>query len=189
MSRYRILSFDGGGIRGLLSLILLERLERAVPGWIDRADLLAGTSTGGVVANNPSMAALALTQDHRAFGPRPPPHDRLRLFSLGTGQSLVRIEGDRLDWGYSQWTRPLIDLMLDGVAGVADYQCRQILGRGYFRLAPVFPAGTAFPMDAVRRIPELVAFAGSVDLADAVRWLRREWCPTPRPRQRGASIP
>lgn len=31
---YRILSFDGGGIRGLLSLILLQRIERSFPaGW------------------------------------------------------------------------------------------------------------------------------------------------------------
>ena len=48
--QYRILSFDGGGIRGLLSLILLERLEKEVPGWLDKAELLAGTSTGGIIA-------------------------------------------------------------------------------------------------------------------------------------------
>ncbi|MBM4155926.1 MAG: hypothetical protein FJ221_13005, partial [Lentisphaerae bacterium] len=47
---HRILSFDGGGIRGLLTVILLERLEREVQGWIDRADLLAGTSTGALIA-------------------------------------------------------------------------------------------------------------------------------------------
>lgn len=50
MASYRILSFDCGGIRGLLSLILLERLEKALPGWLDKADLLAGTSTGGIIA-------------------------------------------------------------------------------------------------------------------------------------------
>jgi patatin-like phospholipase/acyl hydrolase len=47
MLTYRILSFDGGGIRGLLSLVLLERLEKEVPRWLDKTDLLAGTSTGG----------------------------------------------------------------------------------------------------------------------------------------------
>lgn len=50
MPKYKILSLDGGGIRGLLTAILLERLEEAVPGWLDKADLLAGTSTGGIIA-------------------------------------------------------------------------------------------------------------------------------------------
>ena len=48
--KYRILALDGGGIRGLLTAILLERLEKAVPGWLDRVDFLAGTSTGGILA-------------------------------------------------------------------------------------------------------------------------------------------
>lgn len=50
MTTYRILSLDGGGIRGLLTTVLLERLQEAAPGWLDRVDLLAGTSTGGILA-------------------------------------------------------------------------------------------------------------------------------------------
>src|SRR5438093_10058800 len=47
---YRILSFDGGGIRGLVTLALLKRLEAEIPNLIRGADLLAGTSTGGIIA-------------------------------------------------------------------------------------------------------------------------------------------
>jgi len=47
---YRILTFDGGGIRGMFSLTLIDRIERERPGWIDRADLIAGTSIGGIIA-------------------------------------------------------------------------------------------------------------------------------------------
>jgi patatin-like phospholipase/acyl hydrolase len=50
MAPYRILSLDGGGIRGLISAILLERLEQAHPGFISQVDLFAGTSTGGLLA-------------------------------------------------------------------------------------------------------------------------------------------
>jgi patatin-like phospholipase/acyl hydrolase len=50
MATYRILSLDGGGIRGLLSVLLRDRIEKAIPGWLDKADLLAGTSTGGIIA-------------------------------------------------------------------------------------------------------------------------------------------
>src|ERR1039458_6358290 len=47
---YRILSFDGGGIRGLVTLAILKRLEAQIPNLIKGADLLAGTSTGGIIA-------------------------------------------------------------------------------------------------------------------------------------------
>lgn len=47
---YRILSLDGGGIRGLLTTVVLERLEAKVPGWLDKVDCVAGTSTGGIIA-------------------------------------------------------------------------------------------------------------------------------------------
>ena len=50
MITYRILAFDGGGIRGLLTTVLLERLTKAVPALITKADLLAGTFTGGIIA-------------------------------------------------------------------------------------------------------------------------------------------
>jgi uncharacterized protein len=49
---FRILSFDGGGIRGLLSTLLLRRLidESLVSDLIGRVDMFAGTSTGGLIA-------------------------------------------------------------------------------------------------------------------------------------------
>jgi patatin-like phospholipase/acyl hydrolase len=50
MSPYRILSLDGGGIRGVLTAKLLEGLEMAHPGFLSKVDLLAGTSTGGILA-------------------------------------------------------------------------------------------------------------------------------------------
>jgi patatin-like phospholipase/acyl hydrolase len=47
---YHMLSLDGGGLRGVLTAKLLERLEQAVPGFLERVDMLAGTSTGGILA-------------------------------------------------------------------------------------------------------------------------------------------
>jgi len=136
----------------------------AVDGYID----------GGVFANNPSMAALAQTQDHRALK-TPPRHDRIALLSIGTGTSLMRIERKNLDWGQAQWIKPLLNIMMDGVMGVADYQCRQILGARYHRLAPVFPPDQVIGLDAVDRIPDLVKFAEAVDISEAVKWLKATW--------------
>ena len=305
MAVYRILSIDGGGIRGIISTILLQRLsaEPSLSGWLEKVDLLAGTSTGGllalgiakplnlqvirdlyetkgeiifydswlrcgpgkiieakyditnleielqailgtttlsqlskkvlitafdldgvdpqgqrtwkpklfhnfpgpgsdgnqlaykvgvytaaaptyfpsadgyvdggVFASNPAMCALAQTQDPR-IGDRPALTDVV-LFSLGTGTSLTYITGERHNWGYIQWVKPLIDLMLDGVAGIADYQCKQLLDRAYHRLAPVFPPPMNIPMDGVDQVPEMIDFAGKVDLGPTIQWLKKYW--------------
>lgn len=50
MTTFRILSLDGGGIRGVLSATILERLEADCPGFLESIDLFAGTSTGGILA-------------------------------------------------------------------------------------------------------------------------------------------
>lgn len=49
-SPIRILAVDGGGVGGILPARLLERLHAANPKVIDNADIVAGTSTGGLIA-------------------------------------------------------------------------------------------------------------------------------------------
>jgi patatin-like phospholipase/acyl hydrolase len=308
MAKYRILSLDGGGIRGIVTAIILERLssEKGLTGWLDSVDLIAGTSTGGllalslahgldlqqvrkfyeekgdeifddswlddvidigkiagadydignlarvlknifgqttlgqlrkrvlitafdldneskdplkrswkpklfhnfpgpdtdsaelaykvglyasaaptyfpsvdgyidggVFATNPSMCALAQSQDSR-FKNRPLMDDVV-LLSLGTGTSLVYIKGRELDWGYAQWAKPLINLMLDGITGIADYQCRQILEERYHRLAPTFPPGVSIPMDDVKKVPDMIDFANALNLTKTTEWLKSQW--------------
>jgi patatin-like phospholipase/acyl hydrolase len=309
MATYRILSLDGGGIRGIVSVVLMQRLaaERGLGRWLDRARLVAGTSTGGLIAlglahgidlaelrdlyetrgrsifddswlddlrdlgriagaeygnrglerelrrifgratlgdlkkrvlvpafdldnedrvasrrtwkpklfhnfpgsdsdgktpawkvglytsaaptyfpsvdgyvdggvfaNNPSLCALTQALDRRTRGARTRLDDVV-LLSIGTGNSLVYIEGRKHDWGYARWAKPLVSLILDGVTGIANYQCRQLLEARYHRLAPVFPPGTSLPLDAVARVPEMVAFAEGVDLGETIEFLRRHW--------------
>lgn len=303
--RYSVLSLDGGGVRGIISVVLLERLARepSIAGWLDRVRLLAGTSTGGLIAlgiaagislsdlhrlyredgprifedtladdildlgkligadysteprkqvlsrifgaqtlgdlrrrvlitafdldnadpspqsrhwkpklfhnypgrdsdasqpaykvalytsaaptyfptvdgyvdggvfaPNPSMCALAQTQDLRT-GESVPLQD-VRLLSIGTGEVLQRIEGVALDWGYTQWARPIVDLMLNGTMGIADYQCRQMLRERYHRLAPVLPVDEAYALDDVAKIPAMIAFANRIDLTSTIAWIR-----------------
>jgi patatin-like phospholipase/acyl hydrolase len=308
MSHYRVVSLDGGGIRGIVSLVLMQRLsaEPGLENWLDSVDLLAGTSTGGLIAlglargisladlrdlyetrgqvifddswlddlkdlgriagadydlkglrrelrrlfgdtllrhlrrrvlvtsfdldnqdpdpsrrtwkpklfhnfpgpdsdggqpcwkvglrtsaaptyfpsfegyidgavyaSNPSMCALGQALDSRRS--RPAALEDVVLLSLGTGTSLTYIKGRVVDWGHAQWVRPLVSLMLDGVAGIADFQCRQILGARYHRMAPVFPPHRTFKVDDWRKVGEMVEFAAQVDIAPAARFLRRAW--------------
>ena len=142
----------------------------AVDGYVD----------GGVFANNPSMCALAQSQDTRnAFCPD---LDDIVLLSLGTGTSLTYIKGEKsLNWGYAQWAKPLITLMMDGVNGIAHYQCKQLLGDRYNRLAPVFPPGVSMGLDDVARTPEMVQFANNLlaqkdpGWTKTVAWMKSTW--------------
>jgi patatin-like phospholipase/acyl hydrolase len=50
MSKFRILCLDGGGIRGLYTAVILDRIVTAVPTFLADIHLYAGTSTGGILA-------------------------------------------------------------------------------------------------------------------------------------------
>ena len=300
MARYRILSLDGGGIRGVLTATLLERLEAARPGFLEEIDLFAGTSTGGilalglaagvppaearalyevkglqvfadsivddlkdlgnsvgaqysngglkeallaqfgsktladlprkvlissydldnapaalgmlrtwkakffhnfpgvdsdgdqlvvdvalrtsaapsyfptyqgyvdggVVANNPAMCALAQALDERAA------RQNLRdvvLLSVGTGTYSQYLSAQDADWGWVQWAKPIIDIMLGGSMGLANFQCEQLLGKRYHRLSPMLTE--PIRLDEVREVPRLKALANQVDLTETEKWL------------------
>lgn len=50
MPTFRIISFDGGGVRGALSTRLLKRITDRYPTLINNTDMFAGTSTGSFIA-------------------------------------------------------------------------------------------------------------------------------------------
>src|SRR3989442_1333308 len=177
---YRILSVDGGGIRGLYAAVLLDRLTREVPTLVDGAELVVdvalrtsaaptyfptyqGYIDGAVVANNPAMATLAQALD---AGTGKQALQDVRLFSLGTGVNPAYVAGRELDWGYAQWAKPLIALMVDGMMGVADYQCARLLQQRSFRLAPILPERIG--LDDVDKIPDIVKNPKKRDIRDAI---------------------
>lgn len=303
---YRILTFDGGGIRGIYTAVLLQRLQKEVPGFIGKSDILAGTSTGGIialglaagytpakmvslyrkngakifddsiwddmkdmggligaeygnknlkkmlkqyfgmkklkslkmkvlipsfdigcanldrgipahpwkpkfyhnfagpdsdgdeyvvdvamctsaaptyfpsyhgyidggtVANNPSVAAIAQARSKEAGSNS---LDDIVVLSLGTGTVPTNINrGMNLDWGYTQWAKPLINLMIDGVMGVADYQCKQLLADRYKRLSPKLKKD--IKLDSVKDIPLLIKYANNAKIKTVVDWIKKYW--------------
>ena len=50
MPPYRIMTFDGGGVKGALMATLVKRISDKYPNLLNEVDLFAGTSTGSVVA-------------------------------------------------------------------------------------------------------------------------------------------
>lgn len=78
---FRILSIDGGGIRGLIPALVLTELERQTGRAIaDCFDLIAGTSTGGILA-------LGLTRPGTGGRPKYQAQDLANLY-LKEGQRI-----------------------------------------------------------------------------------------------------
>jgi patatin-like phospholipase/acyl hydrolase len=316
MAIYRILSLDGGGIRGILSATILQELEKQAPGWIKKVDLIAGTSTGGilalglargltpdalrklyydycdkifddswldnlfdlgqavgaqysnknlkklidkvlgpvtlgqlnknvlissfdldnndpdrykrswkpkffhnfagqdaedskmmasdvalytsaapsyfpavdgyvdggVIANNPSMAALAQVLDSRAQIPNRPSLDEVRLLSVGTGKVLnsIRTRRKHLDWGFAQWAKPLLNIMMDGSVGLANFQCKQLLGKAHYRrVNPVLRKAIALDncdkVDDLMKIGKGATTEDRAELRETAAWLKQAW--------------
>ena len=87
---------------------------------------------GGVFAMNPAMCAYAEARRLEDDAPS-------LVLSLGTGQLTRPITfAQASGWGLVEWARPVIDVVLDGVADTVDYQLGQLMPPGmYVRLQPV----------------------------------------------------
>jgi hypothetical protein len=88
---FRILSLDGGGIRGTFTAAFLAEIETRLGRPIaDYFDLIAGTSTGGIIA-----AALSLRE----------PAEKVERFYRDRGPEIFQ---RRPDWTRARWAKPLI---------------------------------------------------------------------------------
>jgi uncharacterized protein len=47
---YHVLAMDGGGIKGVLTARILERIDDVLPSFLNSVELFGGTSTGGLLA-------------------------------------------------------------------------------------------------------------------------------------------
>lgn len=117
---------------------------------------------GGVFANNPSMLAYteaielsrhrkqeqaALSEEFEAFGAAAS-SDKSDIFmlSLGTGRVIKPYHyKEAKSWGMTEWLRPIIDILMQGVSETVDYQMNYVLPTGpdgsrhYIRINPVIP--------------------------------------------------
>lgn len=127
-----------------------------------------GYIDGGVVANNPSMCALAQALHPETGGQK---LRRVTLLSIGTGINPRFLPQENADWGLAQWAPHLISLMIEGNVGLAHYQCQQILGKRYLRINPILPKPIG--LEQVDQIPLLKEVAEKENLDGAIRWLKR----------------
>lgn len=136
-----------------------------------------GYIDGGVFANNPSMVAYAQAISTSSDETKNNDPDHVRLLSIGTGFNRAWIDGDQHDWGLVKWAARMLDLVFDGVTGIADYQLRQILGKErYHRLQIELPP-PEIALDDEGAVDRLDTIANAVDLefTQTREWLRTAW--------------
>lgn len=145
---------------------------------------------GGVMANNPSMCALAQALKAGVA------LDDVRLLSLGTGLNPKFLKGENLNWGALRWLyfktlipalspkvqtsstvnrafRPsdafITELLVEGTMDVAQYQCHQILKERFHRLNPLLQMNgevVRIDLDDADKIGDLLKIAQSAMLKD-----------------------
>jgi patatin-like phospholipase/acyl hydrolase len=165
-------NFAGDDSDGSESAAAVALYTSAAPTYFPSA---GGYVDGGVFANNPAIVALAQAISQRNLPSERAAIDRVALLSVGTGVSLRFIEGEELDWGLIQWAKPIIEILMEGVAGIADYQAMQLLGERYHRVQPVLPHKEKIPLDAVDKIGRMDTIAAEFDLRTTVDWISRHW--------------
>jgi len=154
-----------------------------------------GYIDGGMMANNPSTAAIAVALRHNTDVKI----EDIRVLSIGTGYNPTLIKSGTNNWGVLQWIlnpfqqpkEPLLSILFDGVVEADNYMSREILGDDcYCRLNLMLPTQTA--CDDWRAVPELVNLANSKCsdervneetekvISSTVNWLKRNWFDQPR---------
>jgi hypothetical protein len=114
---------------------LVARATSAAPTYFAPAQIANVSATerfslidGGVFANNP--AACGLVEAYTTL-----PACSYLVASLGTGALTRCIPYRRAkNWGLTQWAKPVLDVVFEGVSSTVDYQLRQLLpAHRYFR--------------------------------------------------------
>ncbi|GAM11192.1 patatin-like protein 1 [Geobacter sp. OR-1] len=106
--------------------------EMALSESLDNIPNAAPMIDGGVFANNP--AACALVEALRLHKVAPTTENMLPLeisnvaiLSLGTGKKTASISyKEGKDWGLAGWAKPLISILMDGVAQTVTYQVETV---------------------------------------------------------------
>ncbi len=131
---------------------------------------------GGVIANNPSTAAIAMARDENGGNQS---IEDMYLLSIGTGFNIYKIKKDTTYWGALEWffhknpSFPLLNILFDGGTEANEYFSKQLLRENYFRLNPKLNKGVA--LDDYTKIPYLLSVAEKFDMNSVFNWVETKW--------------
>ena len=134
MSHFKILSLDGGGIRGAFSAEFLATVEDNVGSPLGQYfDLIVGTSTGGIIAAALALGASArdVSKMYQEHGPEI--FSRQRLTKATLGRRWQRSLAAVARWAFDRWLTPHgadVHALLQPKYGAAPLETalRQVLG-------------------------------------------------------------
>lgn len=121
---------------------------------------------GGIVLNNPSIAAACYASDVLGLD-----IDSVKVLSLGCGFG-VKTGLPKADLGLIYWVQRVNDLFLGGGVRTTEAVADSLFGENHLRINPVLPTELCGSLSATELIPGLFDWADTFDLSDARRWLR-----------------
>jgi len=149
----------------------VARATSAAPTYFEAARVKADDKQvyplidGGVFVNNPALCAYSEARNIKFDNYRnKPTASQMMILSLGTGSSSADHGYEykkSKNWGAIQWVKPIIDIMMSGVADTVDYQLKQIYNavekpEQYIRLAPkLFTADSAMDNASAKNLEAL----------------------------------
>jgi len=146
----------------------VARATSAAPTYFEVARVKSMTNItyplidGGLFANNPALCAYAEARDM----PDNPTAIQMAILSLGTGNVKKAYEYKiAKDWGQLDWIKPVLDIMMSGVAETVDYQLRKIFDsvarpEQYLRIDPKLGDASPDMDDASRQNLDALREAG-----------------------------
>lgn len=128
---------------------------------------------GGVITNNPSMAAIIYTM--KILKPKHSISD-FRILSIGTGNTLNQIGTSTESWGALQWMfspfskvkTPLVSILLND-SSLAHTYCEELLGSNYHRINPILKHN--IEIDEYKKVSLLKSAADNIDLSEEYKFI------------------
>jgi patatin-like phospholipase/acyl hydrolase len=144
----------------------------AAPTYLPSAN---GYIDGGVCANNPSMCAIAQLMDGRTLERRK--LEDILMVSVGTGVNPKSLDGKAIRWGLFGWNVKLLQIIMEGSIGIADYQCKHLLPKDSYRRFQIDLPGN-IEMDDPSKIEDMekiVAGIAQAQIDEWARWIKAFW--------------
>lgn len=159
-------NFQGTGSDDAAKLVDVAMATSAVPVFFPIYDKYVD---GALIANNPTLCAVAQTQDSRNNDPKPD-MGAIAVLSIGTIKDAYIAERNA-HWGYLMWAQSIFTILTERDTLVINYMANLLLGDHYHRVEPVVNG----PMDNFDSISMIKQVGMDYPIDDTIKWLDKYW--------------